>query len=289
MPRQILLATDLSARCDRAFERAAFLAREAGARLTIATALEGSPDDVVEHESQPRWRQSDSLADAEGRIRDDLEGKGVDAHIVVRRASACHLMARLVRENSYDLIVTGIARSTGLTRVILGATVEAVLRERAGPVLVVKRRVRDGYRTVLVGTDFSDASRAALQSASALFPQTQLTVLHAYHAAGLGGTEEKDDAAYGRALDDCAGFVAATLPPASRAIRCVADAGIPETLLNRYAIDKRIDLLAVGTHGRHPMLDLLFGSTCAALILSSPCDTLLVPTPTDESTAEGAR
>jgi nucleotide-binding universal stress UspA family protein len=151
----------------------------------------------------------------------------------------------------------------------------------------VKRRVRDGYRTVVVGTDFSDASRAALQSASALIPQAQLTVLHAYRAAGLGGTEENDEVAYRRALDDCARFVAATPPPASRTIRSVADAGIPETLLNRYALDKKIDLLAVGTHGRHPMLDLLFGSTCAALILASPCDTLLVPKPTDESPAEG--
>ena len=63
--------------------------------------------------------------------------------------------------------------------------------------------------------------------------------------------------------------------------------GFPETLLNRYALDKKIDLPAVGTHGRHPMLDRLFGSTSAALILSSPCDTLLVPKPTDESPAEG--
>ena len=37
MPRQMLLATDLSAHCDRAFERSALLASEAGARLTIAT------------------------------------------------------------------------------------------------------------------------------------------------------------------------------------------------------------------------------------------------------------
>jgi nucleotide-binding universal stress UspA family protein len=64
------------------------------------------------------------------------------------------------------------------------------------------------------------------------------------------------------------------------------DAGVPETLLNRYALDKKIDLLAVGTHGRRSMLDLLFGSTCAALILSSPCDTLIVPQPADASPAE---
>ena len=288
MLRQILLATDLSARCDRAFDRAVPLAREAGARLTIATALERSPDDLVEPEAQPRWRRNDGLTDARRQIREDLEGKGVDARIVVRRARAGELIARMARENSFDLIVTGIARSTGLARMVLGATVEAVLRERAAPVLVVKRRVRYGYRTVLVGTDFSDASRAALQSASALFPQARLTVLHAYHAAaGLGDTEENDHAAHRRALDDCARFVAATLPPASRAIRCVADAGIPKTLLNRYALDKKIDLLAVGTHGRHPMLDLLFGSTCAALIHSSRCDTLLVRKLTDEAPAKG--
>jgi nucleotide-binding universal stress UspA family protein len=170
---------------------------------------------------------------------------------------------------------------------ILGTTVEAILKERAGPVLVVKRRARDGYRTVLVGTDFSDASRAAIQAASALFPQARLTVLHAYHAPGLAGTGENDDAAYRRALDDCGKFVAATLPAAPRAIRCVAEAGIPEALLNRYATDKKIDLLAVGTHGRHPMLDLLLGSTCAALIRSSRADTLLVPRRTDASPADG--
>ena len=113
MLRQILLATDLSARCDRAFDRAVLLAREAGARLTIATALERSPDDLVELEAQPRWRRNDGLADARRQIRDDLEGKGVDARIVVRRARAGELITRMARENSYDLIVTGIARSTG--------------------------------------------------------------------------------------------------------------------------------------------------------------------------------
>jgi nucleotide-binding universal stress UspA family protein len=82
--RQILLATDLSAGCDRAFDRAVLLAREAGARLTIATALERSPDDLVEAEAQPRWRRNDGLADARRQIREDLEGKGVDARIVVR-------------------------------------------------------------------------------------------------------------------------------------------------------------------------------------------------------------
>jgi nucleotide-binding universal stress UspA family protein len=278
--RQILLATDLSARSDRAFDRAVSLARAWDARLTIATALEDWPEDVL-HESQPRWRRTDSeLTDAESQIRDDLRGKDVDVKIVVRRARAPELIVDVARAAPHDLIVTGIARSTGLARVILGATVEALLRERVAPVLVVKRRARRPYRSALVGIDFSAGSGAALQATSELFPQTTLTVLHAYRetsaAARFSGRTESDDATYREIYAECTRFVAQTLPSASGGVRCVVEAGFPEPLLNQYAMDKKLDLMSVGTQGRNVMLDLLLGSTCHALILSSPCDLLLV-------------
>lgn len=278
--RRILLATDLSARCDRAFDRAVSLARAWRARLTIANALEEWPNDLV-CESRPRWRRTDSeLADAGSQIRDDLQGTEVDADIVVRRAHASELLVELVRKTPCDLIVTGIARSTGPTRAILGGTVESLLRERAAPVLVVKRRVRDAYRSALVGIDLSEQSRAALRVTSELFPQAALTALHAYRGSlvleSVSGMIERDDAADRHAHDECAQFVAHTLPTASSGVRCVAEVGFPETLLNQYAIDKKLDLMSVGTQGRNLMLDLLLGSTCRALVLSSPCDLLLV-------------
>jgi nucleotide-binding universal stress UspA family protein len=277
--RRILLATDLSARCDRAFDRATLLAQEWGARLTIATALEEGLDDLVGRDSQPRWSRRDSeKAEAESQIRADLEGRDVDVDVIVRRARASELIVEVARETSYDLIATGIARSTGLARAILGATVEALLRARVGPVLVVKRRVRHAYRSALVGTDFSEESRIALQSVLTLFSQAKLTVLHAYRAGfeGLSATKETDDAAHRHALDECARFVAETLPVAAGGIGCVVEKGFPETLLNQYARDKKIDLMSVGTRGRNPALDVLFGSTCNALIVSSPCDLMLV-------------
>lgn len=277
MQRRICLATDLSARCDRAFDRAVLLARAWDARLTVATALEEWPDGDND-DARPRWRRFDSeLADAESQIGDDLQGKDIDADIVVRRASAPELVLQLAQETPYDLIVTGIARSTGLSRAILGATVEAVLGKCDAPVLVVKQRVRNAYRSALVGTDFSDESRAALLATSKLFPQAALTVLHAYRAIKVIGsaaaTMESNDASYRLAYDECARFVAEALPAGH--VQCVAEAGFPETLLNQYAIDKKLDLMSVGTKGRNPLLDLLLGSTCRALILSSPCDLLL--------------
>jgi nucleotide-binding universal stress UspA family protein len=279
MQRRICLATDLSARCDRAFDRAVLLAREWDARLTIATALEEWPESG-NAEPRPRWRRFDSeLADAEKQIGDDLQGKGIDADIVVRRASAPELLLQLAQGTPYDLIVTGIARSTGLSRAILGATVEAILSKCDAPVLVVKQRARNAYRSALVGTDFSDESRAALLATSKLFPQAALTVLHAYRVIRVIGsaaaTMESDDASHRLAHDECVRFVAEALPSAAGHVQCVAAAGFPETLLNQYAIDRKLDLMSVGTKGRHSVLEFLLGSTCRALILSSPCDLLL--------------
>lgn len=279
MQRRVLLATDLSARCDRAFDRAVILAREWRASLTIATALEDWPDDVV-CESRPRWRRADrELADAESRIREDLEGTDVDADIIVRRAEAPALLAELAGETAFDLIVTGVARSTGITRAVLGGTVEALLGARMAPVLVVKRRARNAYKRALVGTDFSEASRAALLATSKLFAEIPLTVLYAYRATlalgSLSGSHESADTADWLAQEDCARFVAETLPSELSRTDCAVEAGFPETLLNQYATDNGIDLMSVGTQSRNPLLDIFIGSTCRALILSSPCDLLL--------------
>jgi nucleotide-binding universal stress UspA family protein len=273
------LATDLSARCDRAFDRAVLLARAWGARLTIAAALEEWPDDAA-CESHPRWRRTDhELADAESRIREDLDGKDVGADIIVRRAEASALLVDLARETAFDLVITGIARSTGLTRAILGGTVEALLRTSVAPVLVVKRRARGAYRKALVGIDFSEESRAALLATSKLFTEIPLTVLHAYRATlalgSLSGTKESADTADWLAQEECARFVAETLPSASNRIECVVEPGFPETLLNQYAIDNGIDLMSVGTQSRNPLVDIFIGSTCRTLVMSSPCDLLL--------------
>src|SRR3546814_1529533 len=115
--RRILLASDLSARCVRAFDRAVLLARAWRARLTIATALEDWTDDA-RCESRPRWRRIDrEMVDAENRIRDDLQGKDIDDDIVVRRARSAELIVELACERPNDLIVTGIAREIGRAHV----------------------------------------------------------------------------------------------------------------------------------------------------------------------------
>jgi len=278
---ELLLATDLSARCDRAFDRAVLLAREWGARLTVAVALETRPEDLLRRD-EPSWRQRDpELADAEAQLRDDLAAAGATAEMVVRRAKAADLVSELASTVRYDLIVTGIARSSGLLRSIMGGTVEALLRARLAPLLVVKQRPRGPYRRTLVGVDFSADSRAALQAAARLFPQSAITVLHAYRESlsTVGSTRATEDLTRQDALIRCTRFVGEALPDAGRGIACLVEPGHPEDLLNQYALDKGIDLLAVGSRGDGAAMTLMFGATCAALNLSSRRDILIAPVP----------
>ncbi len=280
MQRRILLATDLSARCDRAFDRAVSLARAWNARLTVATALEDPPDAAGDDLGPDCCRTEEEVAATESLVRGDLEASGIDGEVVVRRARAGDLIAEVARSDPPDLIVTGIARSTGMVAAILGSTVEAVIATGVAPVLIVKQRVRRPYERVLVGIDFSPDARAALEAAATLLPDAELTVLHAYTdlAVTVSGTRPDDDIDHRHAFDQSAAFVAQVLPGASD-VKIVVKPGHAETLLNQYAVDHGIDLVSVGTRGQAHVLDRLFGSTSATLVRSSSCDLLVSPEP----------
>jgi nucleotide-binding universal stress UspA family protein len=58
-PGKLLLATDLSARCDRALERAVSLASQWQAQLTVLHAFEEAPDPSAlrDERSGPSWRR----------------------------------------------------------------------------------------------------------------------------------------------------------------------------------------------------------------------------------------
>src|SRR3546814_15708547 len=63
------------------------------------------------------------------------------------------------------------------------------------PALVVRCRATGPYERVVVATDLSDCSRAALLSAARLFPGSDLTVVHAFHVpyeAWLKSDDVKD-------------------------------------------------------------------------------------------------
>src|SRR3546814_20467910 len=63
---------------------------------------------------------------------------------------------------------------------LLGDTVDRLIRKYPVPVLIVRDRAFEPYHTMLVATDFSESSRVALETAIRFFPDTGLSLFHAY-------------------------------------------------------------------------------------------------------------
>ena len=121
----ILVATDFSARSDRALLRASLIARKTGASLVLAHAVDADqPDRLIEAD---RAAASDLLAEAAATLRND---DGIDADWLVTIADVHEGVLAAADEASADLIVIGPHRSR-LKDVFVGTTAERLVRRRS--------------------------------------------------------------------------------------------------------------------------------------------------------------
>ncbi len=289
-PATILLATDLSCRCDRALDRAALLAREWGAKLLVLHVL--NPAESFLESIADRPAQSGPPARlAEARIRRDLPGDLPDLEVRVEEGDPATLILDVARQTGAGLIVTGVARDETLGRWLLGATVDRLVRRAPVPVLIVKTRPRP-YKDVLVATDFSESSVHALNAAGALFPEAGLTLLHAFetpfgdvfgsdsYRERFGDLEEKAVAAF---------IGESALPEGQKQrIQVRIEHGAPETAIRDHMNTRETPLLVLASHGRSAVFDVLIGSVARRILASAPGDVLLVREPRAAGAAPGA-
>lgn len=277
-PGCIVLATDLSARCDRALDRSAQLAMQWHAKLVALNVL----DPVALPDQALAWAggaSDDELMQmARQELARDLAGLKVQAQPrIVRSNDPAEAIAQAALATRAGLVVTGVARNEPLGRFLLGSTVERLARVLQPPLLVVRDRAHAPYRRVLVATDFSAAARQALQTAARLFPAADLRVYHA-HAAPLSGLGDADFQAQApQAVHQaCAAFVVQSQLAPSVTLQTVVERGAVASTLPRYVRAQQIDLVVVGAKGGSALRDLLPGNTAAELLQWLPCDTLLV-------------
>lgn len=281
-PHRLLLATDLSARCDRALDRAAQLADEWQAELVALNVLDpaSSPDQAL------AWLHGASekqlLHVARRQLARDLAAAKVQATLrLVRSEDAAAAIREIAAGTQSDLVVTGVSCNETLGRLFLGSTVENLARSLLPPLLVVRNRVPGPYRRILVATDFSEPSRHALLLAARFFPGRELVLYHAHALAmsGLADTSPHPGLCVGIEQTECAAFLTATAFPADTKIHPVVECGAIESLLTRYVRERDIDLVVMGSYGRSGLMGLLLGSTAGKLLDWLPCDTLLVRPP----------
>jgi nucleotide-binding universal stress UspA family protein len=169
----------------------------------------------------------------------------------------------------------------GLDRLVVGSTLERVVRKARCAVLAVHAPVRDfvspaspiepvHLQRILWCTDFSDDSPRALEFALSLAFEysAELTLLHVLEAAG--GAEQE-----ARAL----ALLEEVIPDEARSWAKITPLVRPGKAYERIielATQAQTDLIVMGVRGRN-IVDLsIFGSTTQRVIQLGPCPVLTV-------------
>ncbi|MGZ2383873.1 universal stress protein [Rhizobium leguminosarum] len=279
IPSHIVFATDFTARCDRAQDRAVQLAIEWSASLTAVHAIDDAgiaANASIRHAHQIAARRKAK------RLREDLAGiEGLRSSVLVKSGRPATVVQALATRERADLIVTGLARSMILGVLPMGSTVMALARSSIVPVLVVKKKLLDTRSRMLVATDLTASSSTALQVALNWFPNGRHGLFHVIDPPYRMWAEDK--AAYLRqveqfAIDECARFAveAAGAAAPNRFDITVRDGDVVDVL--RPVVDQGdLDLVIVGTHGRTDVMNFLLGSVSSRIVNEIESDVLVVP------------
>ncbi|MGR3464950.1 universal stress protein [Limimaricola sp.] len=277
---RILVATDMSEQGDVTLRRAATLAREMKAGLTLLHVMQGGlPDDLhAVFEKTLMTRLEAKAASLRARLQLDVTariGVGTDWAVILDR----------IEEEGADLLVMGAHRHPGLIDLFRGTTVERVAKACGIPLLVVRDAGDRPYRSVLVATDFSLAAREAVTAVHWLAPGARIRVLHAFAVPFrqvLRGTARRAVMqGERRRVRDAAETGMATFLGGLEGLVDESDRVLAEDTPSaaiRGQLDRApADLLAFGTHSRPRLSEALLGSVARGLMSDPPCDVLAVP------------
>lgn len=143
---------------------------------------------------------------------------------------------------------------------------------------------------ILVPTDFSECSDAALKYARALREAFGAS-LHILHVVQDPYTQPWAAEAFPAPLadmlvhwqDQARNRMTGLLPEEERAAATLATCvGSPFYEIVRYANEQGMDLIVIGTHGRGPIGHMLLGSVAEKVVRKAPCPVLTVRHPQHE-------
>lgn len=288
--RTLLAATDLSAPSRHAAQRAALLAREAGARLELLHVVEAGALEQLRHllGQQAAPVAERLLAEA----REELAQLAADIGAPLGLSPGVHLAAGPVLQEitgqadalDADLLVVG-ARGAGFMRhLLVGTTAERLLRMTRRPLLLVRQVPHERYRRVLVPVDFSPWAPQAMRMARAVAPDGVIVLLHAYEVPFEGklrfaGVDDAEILRYRAAAErEAQENLRQALREAGWSpdgVQLLAVHGEAATRVLEQEEERDVDLIVMGKHGRGITEELLLGSVTKHILAEARCDVLV--------------
>lgn len=285
----ILAVTDFSHLARHAAERAARLAHETGAPLTLMHVMQagalhnlrqwlGASHPLVNQLEADAQQQLDQLA------ADLHAARHVSAHTALASGSVLDEIGRKAEALNAALLVLGARGEGFLRRQVLGTTSERLLRRSTRPLLVVRQTPHAAYRKALVALDFSPWSLQALAVARRVAPHAQLVLFNAFqvpfeeklHFAGVDANtiEHYRQQARTQAVQQVHALAASAGLKAGHWEPCIVE-GDPSLRMAQQELALDCDLVVLGKHGQSAAEDLLLGSVTKHMLAEGSADVLV--------------
>jgi len=278
--KKILVAYDGSVSSRNAFKQAIRLAESEKSWMKVVAVMpsyEGELDitavrnlkEVLRGPGEKLLKEAEEIAKAEGAtVVTNLEqGEPYERIIDVAESENC------------DLIVMGRRGLRRLERAFMGSVTARVIGHSRKDVLVVPRDTGIGLGKLLLATDGSIYSNAAMERAidlaksygSALMAVSVVDVPPEFYAEAPNAFEDMVLKTKGNVSDvkkkaEASGLQASTFVGEGDAYKVITD----------LAVKEKAEMLVMGSHGRTGLKRLLMGSVTEKVIGHAPCPVLVV-------------
>lgn len=299
--RNILVAVDLAEgdhlvtetgppHSQHAVQEALWLASGNGTRVTFFHALDISEKAqwLIQEEGREHSVVEQALA-ALQKMADRATAEGIEADCDVAFGRSWQQVIRKVIQGGYDLVIAGTRHQGILRTVLFGSTGMKLLRKCPAPVWITHPRDHRELRSVVVATDFSEASNLSVDAGAILAQQygAQLHLLHVIHPAttnqlrGIGvplmkieehQRQEREHAEKQLQVQLERPAAQALPQPANVIIQC----GEPDEEILKTLSDTQADVLVMATIGRSGIPGMVIGNTAERLLPHLKCSVLAV-------------
>jgi len=270
--KRILVATDLSARSDRAVLRAIKLAEKFQARLTIINVI----DDQIPKRSIESFK---SIAQDE--IDNCLKNHNsqVEIDIKIVKGDAYEQILKFSYEEDIDLLVVGIHRHVNSDEPMIGHVIQRLVDFSHKPIIVVRDRYEKDYNKILAPVDFTNSSVISLKFATDNFSKANFDLIHTYQVPfmGISGSssiiskqaqkESEED------LDNIIHDIEKSHPVK---INKIIKKGRISNVLFEEVGHLNPDLLVIGCSEKHFVARFADASIADQILADPPCDVLIV-------------
>jgi len=265
---KILLATDGFEFNEGAVREAINFAGKCGSRLYAMMVVETNPEyesmapQLVERAIEQGAKQH--LESIKARARE----QGVECEIIIAQGEDPYqYIVNEAVEREADMIIIGRRGRKGLTKLLMGEVAAKVIGYAPCKVLVFPRAAKIEYRNLLVATDGSMHSAAALTEAIAIAKRcgSHLIALSAMRDESER-EEAKNYADKAVELAQKQGVSAEAVTPRGRSFNAIVET----------AGGRGVDLIVMGAYGKTRVKKLLMGSSTEKVIGNAGCAVLVV-------------